>query len=139
MSNLTGALIAVIDDEPSVVEGMRACFTQWGAMVIGAGSADGIFVALGDAGRYPDLIVADYRLASGELGTEVIERLRDEFGVSVPAMLVSGDASAEAIADMRAAGIDLLLKPVVPDELRRSAERLIEAATASALTTLDSD
>ncbi len=138
VGTLSGALIAVIDDEPSVVEGMRACFTQWGAMVVGAGSADGIFVALGDAGRYPDLIIADYRLAAGELGTGVIERLRDEFGVTVPAMLVSGDASAEAIADMRAAGLDLLLKPVVPHELRRSAERLIDSATGCAPTALDS-
>ncbi len=70
---LSGAVIAVIDDEPAVVDGMRACLAQWGAMVVGAASADDIMGALGDAGRYPDLIIADYRLAGGELGTAVIE------------------------------------------------------------------
>jgi two-component system, sensor histidine kinase len=110
---------------------MRGCLTQWGAMVVGAASADEIIAALGDAGRYPDLIIADYRLAAGALGTQVIERLRDEFGVTVPAMLVSGDASAEAITAMRASHLDVLLKPVVPALLRDIAERLLDAAAAS--------
>jgi CheY-like chemotaxis protein len=91
-SRLCGALIAVIDDEPSVLDGMRACLAQWGATVVPAACFEEIVDALGDVGRYPDLIVADYRLVSGELGTTVIERLRDEIGTDVPAVLVSGDA-----------------------------------------------
>jgi len=128
-SSLPGALIAVIDDEPSVVYGMRACLTQWGATVVGGASTDEILAALGDAGRYPDLIIADYRLAAGELGTTVIERLRDEFGVSIPAMLVSGDASAQAITAMRAWRLGMLLKSVVPGSLRDMAQRLLDSAT----------
>ena len=84
MNSLAGAVVAVIDDEPAVVDGMSACFAQWQATVVGAASADEIVEALGDAGRYPDLIIADYRLADGERGTEVVERLRDEFGVERP-------------------------------------------------------
>ncbi len=128
-SSLPGALIAVIDDEPSVVDGMRACLTQWGGNVVGGASTDEVLAALGDTGRYPDLIVADYRLAAGELGTTVIDRLRDEFGVFIPAMLVSGDASAQAITAMRASRLDMLLKPVVPASLREMAERLLDSAT----------
>ncbi len=101
-SALCGALVAVVDDESVVVDGMRACFTQWGASVVGAASGDAIIEALGVAHRYPDLIVADYRLADGELGTQVIARLRNELGAPIPAMLVSGDASVTAIAAMRA-------------------------------------
>ena len=127
-------LIAVIDDEPAVVDGMRACLAQWGAMVVGAASADDIMGALGDAGRYPDLIIADYRLAGGELGTAVIDRLRDELGLPIPAMLVSGDASAEAITAMGASRLDVLLKPVVPELLRVTAERLLHTATTSSAT-----
>jgi two-component system, sensor histidine kinase len=94
-------------------------------MVVGAASADEILAFLGDAGRYPDLVIADYRLAAGELGTRAIERLRDEFGVTIPALLVSGDASAEAILAMRTSRLDVLLKPVVPWLLRDTAERLL--------------
>jgi CheY-like chemotaxis protein len=137
-SPLSGALIAVIDDEPSVVDGMRSCLTQWGAMVVGAASAEEILAALGDVGKYPDLIVADYRLAAGELGTEVIERLRREFGVTVPAMLVSGDASTAAITAMRTSRLDVLLKPVVPALLRDIAERLLDSAATAPPTTVSS-
>ncbi len=127
-SQLCGALIAVIDDEPSVLDGMRACLAQWGATVVPAACFEEVVAALGHVGRYPDLIVADYRLVSGELGTTVIERLRDELGTDVPALLVSGDASAEAIADMGATGLDVLLKPVVAEELRLTVERLLDSA-----------
>jgi two-component system, sensor histidine kinase len=132
---LSGALIAVIDDEPAVVDGMRACLAQWGAVVVGAACAEDILGALGDAGRYPDLIIADYRLAGAELGTTVIERLRDELGLPIPAMLVSGDASAEAITAMGASRLDMLLKPVVPELLRDTAQRLLHAATMSSAST----
>ena len=131
LSPLYGALIAVIDDEPAVLDGMCACFAQWGTTVAAAASFDEIANALGDAGRYPDLIIADYRLDLGELGTAVIARLREEFGITIPALLVSGDASAEAIAEMRASGLDVLLKPVVPDELRLTAERLLDSGRLS--------
>jgi signal transduction histidine kinase/CheY-like chemotaxis protein len=132
MNSLAGAVVAVIDDEPAVVDGMSACFAQWQATVVGAASADEIVEALGDAGRYPDLIIADYRLADGVRGTEVVERLRDEFGVDVPAMLVSGDASPDAIALMHASRLDVLLKPVVPELLRVTAERLLHATAEPA-------
>jgi DNA-binding NtrC family response regulator len=100
-------------------------------MVVGAASVDEILASLGDAGRYPDLIIADYRLAAGELGTHVIERLRDEFGVMIPALLVSGDASAEAIMAIRTSRLDVLLKPVVPWLLRDTAERLLGSTRIS--------
>ncbi|MEP6941648.1 MAG: hybrid sensor histidine kinase/response regulator [Betaproteobacteria bacterium] len=124
---LSGALIAIVDDEPAVLDGMRACLSQWGAEVVGGVSGDAVVAALGECGRYPDLIIADYRLANEELGTAVIERLRDEFGIAIPAMLVSGDASAPAIAAMRVATLDLLLKPVTADELRLRAESCLMA------------
>jgi signal transduction histidine kinase len=124
-SLLAGTRIAVIDDEAAVVDGMRAWLAQWGASVVGAASGDEVLAALGEAGAYPDLIVADYRLVDGELGTDVIARLRHELGLQIPALLVSGDASAEAFAAMRGCALDVLLKPVLPEALRMLVERLL--------------
>jgi CheY-like chemotaxis protein len=127
--SLDGALIAVVDDESAIVDAMRYWFAQWGAHVCGAGSAGAVLAVLGELGRYPDLIVADYRLAGDALGTDAVARLRAELGKSIPAVLISGDASAEAFAVMRSTAPDVLLKPVLPDELRLLAERLL-AGTA---------
>ena len=124
-ASLSGAVIAVIDDEDRVVESMRAFFVQCGASVIGAASGNDIFAALGEAARYPDLIVADYRLMDGELGTEVIQRLREEFGEAIPAVVISGDVSAESFAAIESPPLQILAKPVLPGELRCVAERLL--------------
>ena len=120
-----GALIAVIDDELTVVEGMRAWLAQSGAVVVGAGSAKDMLTALGEHGRYPDLIVADYRLGGGALGTDAVALLRHELGQHIPAMLISGDSSTEAISAMREASLHVLLKPVLPQELHLLVERLL--------------
>ena len=40
--------------------------------------------------RLPDLIVSDYRLRGNENGIQVVEMLRSEFNVDIPALLVTG-------------------------------------------------
>lgn len=127
VSALVGAQIAVIDDEVAVVDGMRALYSAWGAAVIAATTGDALFSALGEAERCPDLIVADYGLARGELGTEVVARLRDEMGVSIPALLISGHSGAVALNAIDAHGCEVLVKPVLPAELKVASERLLAA------------
>jgi len=119
--------VAVVDDEEIVLHGMEALFSIWGATVIGASSCDAMLAALGEAETYPDLIVADYRIGPTELGTEVVERLRHELGVSIPALLISGDSSGATLHTLRRSGLDFLLKPVLPEELKAQASRLCAA------------
>ena len=107
-----------------------------------AGLAAPCLRQLGELGRYPDLIVADYRLAGGALGTDAVARLRAELGQQIPAVLISGDASAEAFAAMRSTAPDVLLKPVLAGRvaparrascLRTSPGRLRGGAAANSL------
>ncbi|HVS55936.1 MAG TPA: hypothetical protein VHJ55_06735 [Casimicrobiaceae bacterium] len=51
--------------------------------------------------------------------------LRHELGLQLPAMLISGDSSTEAISAMREASLHVLLKPVLPQELHLLVERLL--------------
>jgi DNA-binding response OmpR family regulator len=81
--------------------------------------------ALGDAERYPDLVVADLRLSAGGSGIDAVQRLRDELGMAVPALIISGDISTAAERDARAAGLMLLPKPVVPTVLHALSTALI--------------
>jgi two-component system, sensor histidine kinase len=133
LSMLAGAQIALIDDEVAVVMAMRALFSAWGAKVIAATSGDALLAELGEAERYPDLIIADYRLARGELGTQLIERVRSELGLQIPALLISGDSSLAALEAMRASGCDVLVKPVLPEELKQASTRLLAARAAPSL------
>jgi len=122
---MEGALVAVVDDDPCAVDAMSALFETWGAHVAGGGGLDDVLDALGRAERYPDLVVADLRLADGESGISVVDRLRNELGIVVPALLVSGDTSPVAERDARMAGLLLLGKPVVPAVLHAAAAGLL--------------
>ena len=62
--------------------------------------------ALGEVERYPDLLVADLRLACGECGIAVVHKMRDELGIALPAVLVSGDIGPAAERDARRRRID---------------------------------
>ena len=127
---LSGACIAVIDDDPVAVDGMRALFSTWDADVAGGAHAEAVLAALGAAERYPDLIVADLRLADDASGLDAIARLRDELGEPVPALVVSGDLGAAAAREVRDAGFLLLAKPVVPASLEAVASTLVASSRA---------
>jgi CheY-like chemotaxis protein/anti-sigma regulatory factor (Ser/Thr protein kinase) len=126
--SMSGALVAVVDDDPYAVDAMSALFETWGARVAGGGDLYDLMDALGRAERYPDLVVADLRLAHGESGIAAVDRLREELGIVVPALLVSGDTSPAAERDARMAGLVLLGKPVVPAVLHAAATALLAHA-----------
>jgi signal transduction histidine kinase len=118
-TDLSGKLIVVIDDEAAIVEGMKVLLSGWGVEVIGSLTGDDVVEAVHAGERMPDLIVADYRLGGGVVGTDVIERLRRELDPEIPAILVTGSTAPERVSEADASRYDLLLKPVQPETLRR--------------------
>ncbi len=123
---LEGRRIVVVDDDPAVVAAMHALFVSWNALVAGGSDASSALAALASSdGSFVDLIVADLRLAEGQSGIDAIARLRAHLGANIPAIVVSGDTSSAAQAEVRAAGVKLLLKPVVAAALRSAAEEAV--------------
>ncbi len=118
VSDLSGRLIVVVDDEDAIVDGMRVLLQGWGASVIGSSIGDDVVAAVEEHGRMPDLIIADYRLGAGIVGTAVIERLRQELDPEIPAILVTGSIAPDHILEAEAQRFGLLLKPVQPARLR---------------------
>jgi signal transduction histidine kinase/FixJ family two-component response regulator len=131
---LAGNLVAVVDDDPAAVDAMSALFETWGAAVIGAGTLETLIASLGALERYPDLVVADLRLADGDSGIRAVRRLRDELGYPVPALIVSGDTGTSADRETRAAGLTLLRKPVVAAALETAAIATLARAAPADLT-----
>ena len=65
----------------------------------------------------PDLLITDYHLADGELGTQVVAALRERWGADLRAVLITGDTSA-AIRELSSdSHLRIASKPVDPDEL----------------------
>src|SRR5262249_38344259 len=63
-------LCVVIEDDPATLDGMSGLLESWGCAVVAAPSQDTALKRLGAHGQGPDLIVSDYRLAEGKLGTQ---------------------------------------------------------------------
>lgn len=125
---LEGATVAVIDDDPAAVEGMRALFSTWGAAVAGGCDAGAALAELGRLERYPDLIVADLRLDRDRSGLDAVATIREELGLRIPALVITGDTSVAATHAVRSAGFALLPKPVVPGALAAAASALVASA-----------
>ncbi|HSV20786.1 MAG TPA: hybrid sensor histidine kinase/response regulator [Casimicrobiaceae bacterium] len=125
---LSGRLIAVLDDDPAAIDAMRALFSTSRAEVAGATRVGELLDALGRCARYPDLVVADLRLGGALTGIDAIAQLRFEFGIAIPAMIVSGDTSLAAAALACEARLPLLAKPVDAVTLQEQACRLLSGA-----------
>ena len=114
--SIGGRCIVVIDDEAPVREGTRNLLCSWGCSVIASGDPEEALAAL--AGAIPSALLVDYRLRAGLDGLRAIARIRAALGQDVPAMLVSGESSAEELSRIKASGLLLLHKPVPPAKLR---------------------
>lgn len=130
--DLSQTLVLVIDDEAAVQEGMAALLRKWKCDVVTAGSGAEMMGKLVAVDRLPNLIVSDYRLRGTENGFEVVEMLRNEFNVDIPALLVTGDTAPDRLRDAEASGLPILHKPLNPARLRTLIANLLREHTRAA-------
>ncbi|MFJ5295323.1 NahK/ErcS family hybrid sensor histidine kinase/response regulator [Pseudomonas sp. NPDC088368] len=114
---LNGTQVLCIDNEDSILIGMNSLLSRWGCQVWTARNREECQTLLDDGIR-PHLALVDYHLDHGETGTELMAWLRTQLGEPVPGVLISADGRPELIAQVHAAGLDYLAKPVKPAALR---------------------
>ena len=119
---LTGKRVAVIENDEQTLEALRTLLQSWGCAVAAATSTRELLKTLSHA---PDLVIADYHLDS-EIGTETIDRLRQQFGIRLPALVISSDHSAEPT--VKALGHEFLGKPTPPARMRAMLSFLLDRA-----------
>jgi Na+/proline symporter/CheY-like chemotaxis protein len=114
---LNGTQVLCIDNEDSILIGMNSLLSRWGCQVWTARNREEC-QALLDDGIHPHIALVDYHLDRGETGTELMAWLRTQLGEPVPGVLISADGRPELIAQVHAAGLEYLAKPVKPAALR---------------------
>lgn len=120
---LAGRSVLVVDDERLVLGAMTLVLRSWGMEVFGARSLAEVRSVLDRLDRPPDLILSDYTLSHGELGTDAVALARERG--SAGAVVVTGDTSAQRLAEAEGSGYRLLHKPVLPDDLKSVLEELV--------------
>jgi len=116
-SELSGQTVLIIDDDADILDGMRHVLLGHGCTPIAALSASEAIELLTERDVVPSMIVADYRLENGQTGDVAIALVREEFNTDIPAIIVTGDTSADRLKEATNSGFRLLHKPVQPDEL----------------------
>lgn len=109
------ARVLLVDDDPAVLDSTTMMLELMGCQVFAASDGD-VAVDLLKSGVQPDVLVTDYRLPRC-FGTELIERARDELGVNLPAVLITGDMSGVATRVENLGDVVLLQKPTKPNDL----------------------
>ena len=118
VSALTGAKVAVIDNDPTVLDAMQGLLERWACDARSSRSLTDLVARTEADGFRPDIILADYHLDDGRNGLASVHALRMAAGVAIPAIIITADRNP-AIADAaRELDCELLLKPVKPAELR---------------------
>lgn len=114
---LSGAQVLCVDNEESILIGMRSLLTRWGCEVWTATDQAQCAALLAEGVR-PQLALVDYHLDHGETGTELMGWLRAQLAEPIPGVVISADGRPEMVAEVHAAGLDYLAKPVKPAALR---------------------
>jgi CheY-like chemotaxis protein len=78
-------------------------------------------------GAHLDLLITDYHLSAGETGMQIITMLRERLGVSLKAVLITGDTSS-AIRDLPLdPWLRITSKPIKAEELLTLLRALLAA------------
>lgn len=110
--------VIVIENDPGELAGMMALLRSWRCDVRAARHRRAALRELCQAGRPPQVVVADYQLDDGETGLEAFHSIQALYGKTIPGIIITADRSDEVHAAVRDAGCHLLNKPLKPARLR---------------------
>ena len=123
---IVSGLILLIEDDVKVANAWGLLLEAEGyrvAMAESAKEAAAVVEHLPDA---PDLIISDFHLLDGSTGVEAVDMVREAFGQSIPAFIVTGDTSKMVDQAGSTGNCIILNKPVNTEQLLKSAEHAID-------------
>lgn len=108
--------VAIVDDDAQVLDGLKTLLTGWGLDVVAADSSDTLCAQLTHA---PDVLLTDWRLAQGETGQHVVNKLVAMFpGARIQVLVITGDIAMDGQEISGLSQLPALHKPVKPARLR---------------------
>lgn len=102
--------IALVDDNVAVLQALALTLKSVGHEVVAAPTGKLLLEKLNN--QAPDLVISDYRLATGETGFDVIASVRDAFGSGLPAFIITGDTDPALVRSMASHDIAVQYKPL---------------------------
>lgn len=117
----TGGTIWVIDNDATICQAMATLLASWGYQV--QSGADANTFAEQDK---PNLLIVDYHLADGLLGTSVARQITDRAGFAdLPVLMITANSQQQLAVELKQQGYQLLYKPVRPLQLKSMLRHLL--------------
>jgi len=117
-------LVVLLEDDTNVASAWSMLLEAEGYEVVAARSLGEVDSAVDGVVKIPSLIISDYHLEDGSTGVQSVSHIRELYGESIPAFIVSGDTS-KVMTDARPLeNCTLMRKPV-------NTQRLLDAASTA--------
>ncbi|MAY40967.1 NahK/ErcS family hybrid sensor histidine kinase/response regulator [Neptuniibacter sp. UBA847] len=127
---LNGIRAIVIDNEPTILQGMSALLNGWGCEVLTALSAKEAIEKIQKEKFEPEIILADYHLSETLTGIMAINEIQPLLSDPAPAIVITADRTDEVKVEIRENNAQLLTKPIKPAALRAMINKTIATARA---------
>src|SRR5690606_30787522 len=114
--------IAVVEDDPALLELLQEELTSHGYQVAACDSAEALLGQLEDL--TPDLVISDIRLP-GIDGMALLQRLRQQSKPPALLLITAFGTVRQAVAALKQGADDFLTKPLDLEHLLLSVERLL--------------
>ncbi len=120
------ALIAIIDDDPDIVEASKLVLKSRGFSVVSAGNPDDGYRII--QGNKPDLIILDVMMNEPDDGFFLAQKLRKE-KITTPILMYTSISKAIGFDFGNSEMVpvdDFVEKPISPDELIQKVQNLLK-------------
>ncbi len=117
--------ILFVDDEQAIRDSMKLVIESWQCKPILASDKKDAMAKLLQHNDDIDLIITDLRLPNNENGLDVIEAVREELNMIIPAIIVTGDTAIDRVKLTDRANIVRLHKPIQSSVLRSQVIKLV--------------
>ncbi|MGM0953033.1 MAG: NahK/ErcS family hybrid sensor histidine kinase/response regulator [Pseudomonadota bacterium] len=124
-NGLGGVRVWVIDNDPSICQGMKTLLEGWDCQVVTALSLEDLESQLDPASATVDLILADYHLDNDENGVDVVAEINGRRRCPAPVIMITANYTNELKQQIRDLGHLLMNKPVKPLKLRSALSHLL--------------
>lgn len=118
--------VMVIENDLNIIAATTTLLDQWNCRTFSATDLRQIDDYVATAEQPPAIILADYHLEDDECGLTGVARLRSAWNTQIPAIVITADHGTQSAAAVKAAGCELLCKPIRPAELRALMQHLLK-------------
>ncbi|WP_309491432.1 ATP-binding response regulator [Trinickia mobilis] len=110
--------ILVVDDDRDVLASMQTLLRAWGHAVVAASSIEQAVAVATSHRPALQMVLTDFRLAKQVTGVDVIHAVHQAIGREIPAIIITGDTSADGIDATTSSGFHVVHKPLDPEKMQ---------------------